>query len=280
MLNVIYEDNHLLVVFKPSGLATMGLPSGATTLLTLAKEYIKRKYNKLGEVYLGVVSRLDVPVSGVVLFARTSKAAARLNEQFRNHTVEKIYLAIVEGKISPSESDLTGNICEDKRHRKVKLTNGDNGKESKLHYRRLAYLGVNSLIEINLLTGRKHQIRAQLAAYGHPVLGDIKYGAKNNRVQNKRVQNNRVQNKRVQNNNVQNNRIVNFNSKLKNVERDFLLQKNAGGIALHAYKLSVDHPISGARITFVTPYSLLSSELPQILSVCEIERSCRQGDIG
>ncbi|MDR2344642.1 MAG: RluA family pseudouridine synthase [Planctomycetaceae bacterium] len=247
MINILYEDNHLLAVLKPSGLATMGLPGGQETLLTLAKEYIKRKYNKLGEVYLGVVSRLDIPVSGVVLFARTSKAAARLNEQFRNHTVEKIYLAIVEGIISPEESDLIGNICEDKRFRKVKLTCGDNGKESKLHYRKLEQLGTNSLVEINLLTGRKHQIRIQLASHGFPILGDIKYGAKKKHIVD-----------------------INRNKKYK---CDYSLQKNNGGIALHAYRLSVNHPITGNRITFETPYHLLSRELPQILSICQSKRT-------
>ncbi|MDR2642971.1 MAG: RluA family pseudouridine synthase [Planctomycetaceae bacterium] len=255
MLDIIYEDNHLLTLFKPAGLATMGLPEGEETLLTLAKKYIKRKYDKHGEVYLGVVSRLDVPVSGVVLFARTSKAAARLNEQFRKHTVEKIYLAIVEGKIFPAESELIGNICEDKRHRKVKLTDNVDGKESKLRYRKLEYIGNNSLIEINLLTGRKHQIRAQLSEFGFPVLGDIKYGAKNKYN-------------------------VNINRNKKN-KCDFALQKNNGSrIALHAYKLSIDHPVTGVRITFETPYSLLSRELPQILSICQNKRTCQKGNSG
>jgi 23S rRNA pseudouridine1911/1915/1917 synthase len=250
MLDILYEDNHLFVVLKPSGLATMGLPEGEETLLTLAKKYIKHKYNKQGEVYLGVVSRLDVPVSGIVLFARTSKAAARLNDQFRNHTVDKTYLAIVEGEIFPVESDLIGNICEDKRHRKVKLTHDNNGKESKLHYRKLERIGNNSLIEINLLTGRKHQIRAQLSAHGFPVLGDIKYGAKS-----------------------KHNVHINRNKKNK---RDFSLQKKiVSGIALHAYKLSIDHPITGNRITFETPHHLLSREIPQILSIRSVKWACQ-----
>jgi 23S rRNA pseudouridine1911/1915/1917 synthase len=250
MLDILYEDNHILVVLKPSGLATMGLPEGEETLLTLAKKYIKQKYNKHGNVYLGVVSRLDVPVSGVVLFARTSKAAARLNEQFRNHTVDKTYLAIVEGEIYPSEFDLIGNICEDKRHRKVKLTHGADGKESKLRYRKLDSIGNNSLIEIELLTGRKHQIRAQLSAHGFPILGDIKYGAKNKYFNN-----------------------INRNDKNK---RDFVSQKKFGGsIVLHAYRLSINHPVTGGRITFETPYLLLSREIPQILSIRDFERTCR-----
>src|SRR3974377_58398 len=105
-LKVLYEDNHLLAVNKPAGLPTMGTPGGRPTLLTLAKEYVKRKYRKPGNVYLGVMSRLDAPVTGVVLLARTSKAAARLTEQFRTHSVEKRYWAIVEGVVGVSAGSL------------------------------------------------------------------------------------------------------------------------------------------------------------------------------
>jgi len=177
-MDILYEDNHVIALVKPSGLATMGLPDGQETLLTQTKAYIKEKYAKPGEVYLGVVSRLDVPVSGVVLFARTSKAAARLNEQFREHTVEKVYVALVEGAILPLEGECVDRLCEDKRHRKAMLTQSAEGKESKLRYRKLRQIGQCSLIEIQLETGRKHQIRVQLAGRGFPIRGDIKYGAK------------------------------------------------------------------------------------------------------
>ena len=177
-MHILYEDNHVIALVKPPGLATMGLPEGEETLLTQTKAYLKEKYAKPGEVYLGVVSRLDVPVSGVVLFARTSKAAARLNEQFRTHTVEKIYAAIVEGVITPSEAECVDNLCEDKRHRKVFRTQSDEGKEARLRYRRLRQVNHCSLIEIQLETGRKHQIRSQLAARGFPICGDRKYGAR------------------------------------------------------------------------------------------------------
>ncbi|MDR0608975.1 MAG: RluA family pseudouridine synthase [Planctomycetaceae bacterium] len=176
-MQILYEDNHLLAVVKPSGLATMGLAAGEETLLTRAKDYIKRKYNKPGEVYLGVVSRLDVPVSGAVLFARTSKAAARLNEQFRTHSVEKIYVALVEGSIDPPENEWINWIQEDERHRKVRLTKNGEGKEAKLQYCTLRKTGNNSLIKIRLETGRKHQIRVQCAGHGFPIFGDRKYGA-------------------------------------------------------------------------------------------------------
>jgi len=177
-MDILYEDNHVIALNKPSGLATMGLPDGEETLFTQTKAYIKEKYAKPGEVYLGVVSRLDVPVSGVVIFARTSKAAARLNEQFREHTIEKIYAALVEGTITPLECECVDYLCEDKRHRKVMRTHSAEGKESKLRYRTLRQSGQCSLVEIHLETGRKHQIRVQLASRGFPIRGDIKYGAK------------------------------------------------------------------------------------------------------
>ena len=176
-MNILYEDNHVIALVKPPGLATMGLPSGQETLLTQTKAYLKKKYAKPGEVYLGVVSRLDVPVSGIVLFARTSKAAARLNNQFREHTVEKIYAALVEGTITPPEGECADILCEDKRHRKVFRSQSGEGKEARLRYRKLRQVSQCSLIEIELETGRKHQIRIQLAARGFPIRGDTKYGA-------------------------------------------------------------------------------------------------------
>ena len=177
-MDILYEDNHLIALFKPPGLATMGLPAGEETLFTQTKAYLKEKYAKPGEVYLGVVSRLDVPVTGIVLFARTSKAAARLNEQFREHTVEKIYAALVEGVITPSEAECVDYLCEDKRHRKVFRTQTAEGKECRLRYHTLRQCHQCSLIEIRLETGRKHQIRLQLSSRGFPIRGDKKYGAK------------------------------------------------------------------------------------------------------
>lgn len=185
-MQVIYEDNHLLAVIKPVGLSTMGLPEGERTLLDDAKEYIKRKYAKPGNVYLGVVSRLDTPVSGLVLFARTSKAAERINEQFRNRTVEKTYYALLEGRIDPAEGTLHDHISEDKRHRRVWITgtggnraNDSGAKEARLSYRLLKVLenGRYSFVEVNLETGRKHQIRLQFSHAGHPIIGDRKYGS-------------------------------------------------------------------------------------------------------
>lgn len=178
-IEVLYEDNHLLAVAKPVGVATMGLPEGEETLLTIARDYVKRKYGKPGNVYLGVVSRLDVPVSGVVLFARTSKAADRINEQFRARSVTKEYVALVEG-ITPPEETCVDWLVEDERHRSVRIAkqSDETGKEARLAYRQIAKIGGNSLLCVDLQTGRKHQIRVQLAGRGFPILGDRKYGAK------------------------------------------------------------------------------------------------------
>lgn len=179
-LRVLYEDNHLLAVDKPVGLATMGLPEGEPTLLALAKDYIRQRYSKPGNVYLGVVSRLDVPVSGVVLLARTSKAASRLSRQFREHTCRKRYWTVVEGVPGETEAELRHWLVADSRHRRVHVVNAlaADASEAVLRYA-LWRAGTGwSLLEIDLLTGRKHQIRAQLAAIGHPVVGDRKYGSR------------------------------------------------------------------------------------------------------
>lgn len=179
-LDVLYEDNHLLVVNKPAGLPTMGTPSDQATLLTVAKEYIKHKYSKPGNVYLGIVSRLDVPVSGVVVLARTSKAANRLTEQFRDREVDKTYWVLVEGVVETEAGRLADFVRHDERHRRVHTTiaAAEGAKEASLTYRRLALIGGYSLLEIRLETGRKHQIRVQWASRKHPVIGDRKYGSK------------------------------------------------------------------------------------------------------
>jgi 23S rRNA pseudouridine1911/1915/1917 synthase len=179
-LRVLYEDNHLLAVVKPAGLATMGVAADAPSLVKLAKQYLKRKYRKPGNVYLGVVSRLDSPVSGVVLFARTSKAAARLTEQFRTHRVEKIYWAIVAGSLEPAAGTLTSHLARDEVNRRMRIVGAalPGAQLATLSYRRLKILPHGrSLVEVELHTGRKHQIRLQLAELGHPVVGDRKYGS-------------------------------------------------------------------------------------------------------
>jgi 23S rRNA pseudouridine1911/1915/1917 synthase len=179
-LEVLYEDNHLLAVCKPAGLATMGAPGGQTTLLTLAKQYIKQRYHKPGNVYLGVVSRVDAPVTGVVLLARTSKAAGRLSEQFRTRTVSKVYWAIVEGVIEPAEAECVDWLVKDDAARRMRVVEAEtrDAQEARLGYRRLGAAGPDSLVEVELHTGRKHQIRVQFAHRGHPIVGDAKYGSR------------------------------------------------------------------------------------------------------
>ena len=179
-LEVLYEDNHLLIVNKPAALPTMGVASDRPSVLSVAKEYIGRKYNKPGNVYLGIVSRLDAPVTGVLLIARTSKAASRLSKQFRDHEVEKTYHAIVEGIPDEDQAALSHWLRKDERHRRMHVTRQqtDDAQEARLRYRVIKALSDElALLEIQLETGRKHQIRVQLSAVGHPVVGDRKYGS-------------------------------------------------------------------------------------------------------
>jgi 23S rRNA pseudouridine1911/1915/1917 synthase len=178
-LEVLYEDNHLLAVNKPAGLPTMGTPADKLTLLDLAKQYVKQRCGKPGNVYLGVMSRLDAPVTGVVLLARTSKAARRLTEQFRAHAVEKVYWALVEGRIEPPAAECLDWIAHTDRHRKMVIVAAGSagGKEARLAYRRIEARDADSLVEVRLETGRKHQIRLQMARRGHPIVGDRKYGS-------------------------------------------------------------------------------------------------------
>jgi 23S rRNA pseudouridine1911/1915/1917 synthase len=176
---ILYEDNHLLVVIKPAMLPTMGVAEDVPSLLSLAKEYIKQKYHKPGNVYLGIVSRLDVPTSGVVVMARTSKAASRIAEQFRSRNVEKRYWAIVAGHPLP-EAQCVDWLIKDERHRRVHVVEEEcaGARQARLSYTKLQRLRDGTLLQIELETGRKHQIRVQLAHRGLPVYGDRKYGSR------------------------------------------------------------------------------------------------------
>ena len=178
-LHVLFEDNHCLAVDKPAGLLTMGDHTGEPTLVDAARAYLKHKYNKPGNVFVGVVHRLDRPVSGVVLFARTSKSASRLSEQFRVRTVEKTYLALVEGAVSPPEGVLEDRLSKDRIRNVVEVVDEDedDGQDCVLAYRRLRKTGRLTLVEIRPETGRSHQIRVQLSARGWPIAGDRKYGS-------------------------------------------------------------------------------------------------------
>ncbi|MBN2021715.1 MAG: RluA family pseudouridine synthase [Pirellulales bacterium] len=217
-LNVLYEDNHLLVVSKPAGLATMGVAADRPSLIAMARQYVKDRYKKPGNVYLGVVSRLDAPVTGVTLIARTSKAARRLTEQFRERAVEKVYWALVEGAISPVEGECVDWLAHDERHRRMWIVGpgAPQAQHARLTYRRLATIERFSHVEVMLETGRKHQIRLQLAGRGHPIVGDRKYGS---------------------------------------------ATAWPSGIALHARRLVLAHPVGGAPLVFEAPLPRAWAEL-------------------
>ncbi len=178
---VLYEDNHLIVMEKPAGMLTQSDRTGDICLMDLARRYLGKKYNKPGEVFLGLVHRLDRPVGGVIVFARTSKAARRLSEQFRAREMKKVYRAVVEGTPNPPEGELTHWLLKSAMFMKVVRPHTPDSQEARLIYRTIEARGGTSLVEVELITGRRHQIRAQLAAIGCPIEGDIKYGAKSGR---------------------------------------------------------------------------------------------------
>lgn len=188
----------------------MGVDASRLSLVQEAKLYLKRKYEKPGNVYLGVVSRLDTVTTGVVVFARTSKAARRLSELFRLRKVEKTYLAVVPGAIEPADGSWTDWMLKDEAERKMKIVAAKQrgAKDARLSYRCLKSIDDCSVLEIKLDTGRKHQIRVQLAARRHPILGDRKYGSR---------------------------------------------QPYPSGIALHAWRLEMTHPVQQTRLVITSP---------------------------
>ncbi len=212
-LTVLHEDNHLLVVCKPAGLLTQGDASGHVTLMDLAKAYLKERYAKPGNVYLGLVHRLDRNVSGVVALARTSKAAARLSAQFRERSVRKSYLAVVEGGPAESTGELVhhmGDRADGDGRTPLAAAPFPGSKEARLRWRRIATADADrAVLLVQPITGRRHQIRAQLAAAGWPIAGDRKYGA------------------------------------------SVLLPDRA--LALHAWRLELKHPVGGTALTFTAP---------------------------
>lgn len=180
-MQILYEDNHLIAVNKAPGEIVQGDKTGDKPLSDTLKEYIKLKYNKPGEVFLGVPHRLDRPTSGVVLFARTSKALVRLNEMFKNHdAMRKTYWAIVQGAPKQPEARLENYLIRNEPQNKsyIAKPGAKDAKLAVLTYRTLTKGDHYSLLEVELLTGRHHQIRCQLAAIGCPIKGDLKYGAK------------------------------------------------------------------------------------------------------
>lgn len=213
-LRVLHEDNHCLAVMKPAGVLTMGDRTGDVSMVDLARDYLRRKYEKPGNVFVGVVHRLDRPVSGVLLFARTSKGAARLSEQFRKHSVRKVYHCVVEGRPRESHGELVDWLTKDEasnrsQRSEVSGQRSENEKLSRLTYRCLKSVGSLSLLEIELLTGRSHQIRVQLSSRGLPICGDTKYGSKT---------------------------------------------KLDGWLALHASSLTFEHPTQHETITVTAPH--------------------------
>lgn len=180
-MEILFEDNHLLVVNKRVGELVQPDPSGSTALETEAKEYLRVKYNKPGEAFIGVVHRIDRPVSGVVILAKTSKALIRLNEQLRDKGFKKEYLAVVANCPTPTSDHLKGYITRNSKINKSLLSYAPQSKESKLAELKYELVGSSTnyhILKVELLTGRHHQIRAQLSAIGCPIKGDLKYGAK------------------------------------------------------------------------------------------------------
>jgi 23S rRNA pseudouridine1911/1915/1917 synthase len=168
-IKVLYEDNHLIAVYKPAGTLVQGDSSGERCLMDEVKDFIKKRDKKPGNVFLGLIHRLDRHVSGIVLFSKTSKGASRISEQFREHTVEKIYEAWVEGTLREKRATLKDMIKRDGDEQYAELSYKVIEEEKKEN---------KSLLRVELKTGRHHQIRIQLSRLGHPILGDVSYGAK------------------------------------------------------------------------------------------------------
>ena len=208
-LKVIYEDNHIIVVEKKPNIPSQSDKTGDIDMLTIVKEYIKEKYNKPGNVYLGLVHRLDRPVGGIMIFAKTSKSASRLSNQVREKIFKKEYLAVVDGKPAPEKGTLEDYLYKDERNNISKVVKKEkkNAKLAKLDYELVKHNEIKnlSLLKINLHTGRHHQIRVQLSNFGHSIYGDQKYGKRGKGKQ----------------------------------------------IALWAYKLTIEHPITKEKMEFV-----------------------------
>ena len=178
-LEVLYEDNHVIVVYKPSNILSQSDITGDTDMLTLVKEYIKEKYNKPGNVYVGLIHRLDRPVEGVMVFAKTSKAASRLSEQVRKHELKKHYIAVINGVLTEKSGEFSDYLMKLENGNTV-VTTKDKGKEAILKYQVLQEKDNYSLVDINLITGRHHQIRVQFSSRGYPLVGDQRYGKRDN----------------------------------------------------------------------------------------------------
>ena len=180
-LNVLYEDNHIIVVEKKPNILSQSDITGDKDLLTLVKEYVKVKYNKPGNVYIGLVHRLDRPVGGIMVFARTSKAAKRLNEQIKNHEFKKTYVAVLDGVLDSDKGTLKDYLYKDTKKHYSMVVNEKHkvAKLSMLEYETISYVDNKTIVKINLITGRHHQIRVQFSNMGYPLYGDQLYGKNN-----------------------------------------------------------------------------------------------------
>jgi len=219
-LDVLCEDGPIIAINKPAGLLTQpGPPGNPPTVVDCVKAFLKKKYDKPGNVYLGVPHRLDRPVSGVVVLARNSKAAARLSAQFRERRVKKIYWAIVEGEMKTPDGELTDWLVKTEKPNRAHVVPAvtPDAKLAQLRYRTIGEVEKGTLVEIELLTGRSHQIRVQLSNLGAPIIGDLKYGAK-----------------------------TTLSQKRSGHHRETFL-------ALHARQLSIEHPIRHDVIDIEAP---------------------------
>ena len=178
-MQVIYEDNHIIIVNKSSGEIVQGDKTGDTPLVETVRAYIKEKYNKPGNVFCGLTHRLDRPVSGVVIFAKTGKALERINNMLKNHDIKKTYWAIVKNPPKQSEGTLVHYLVRNEKQNKSYAYPSEkpNSKRAELNYKVIGKSDNYTLLEVNLITGRHHQIRCQLAAMGCPIKGDLKYGS-------------------------------------------------------------------------------------------------------
>ena len=177
-LDILFEDNHLIVINKKSGDIIQADKTGDKPLSEIVKLYIKKKYNKPGNVYLGTIHRIDRPTSGIIVFAKTSKALSRMNEKFRNNEITKTYWAIVKNMLPKKLDTLENILLKDQKKNKSFITKKENGKLAKLSYKLIKKLDNYYQYEVHPETGRHHQIRVQLSHAGSPIKGDLKYGAK------------------------------------------------------------------------------------------------------
>ena len=177
---ILYEDNHLIIINKQTGVLVQGDITGDLSLFEIVKDYLKKKYKKKGNVFLGLVNRIDRPTSGIVIFAKTSKALSRMNKKLRNREIKKIYWLIISNKFHSNYGEIKGWFKKNKKQNKSYLWDEEvkNSKYGSLLFKKLKNLDNYSLVEVELITGRHHQIRCSFSKIGYPVLGDLKYGSK------------------------------------------------------------------------------------------------------